>query len=84
MAATPQDLDNWIMSGRMSGSRWIIVARDTEGNDDYPIYLEEDEDLRNNVVFYHGVNLQEVREVLSLEPDRLFKHLTPESVLDSK
>jgi hypothetical protein len=85
MVATRTEVHEWIMRGRKQGARWIISVCDTHDYEDYPVYVAATGNLRALVSQYHGKNMQQINEIISLEPDGpTVEDLTPESFLQSQ
>ena len=86
MVATRQDVDQWIVEGRAKGARWIISVCDTYDYEDYPVFVNANEDLRAKVQYYHQeAKMQSVNEIISLEPGgKTIEDISPNSILNPK
>jgi hypothetical protein len=66
MAATREDVDRWIETAKAHGSKFIISVCDTFDYDDYPVYCDDINELREEYKGHHGVNMQIVNEIIRL------------------
>lgn len=63
MAATRADIQRWI-DARKDATHMIVVC-DTYDYDDFPVYVEKDQDVYEHYQNMHGKNMQKVMEVYS-------------------
>ena len=63
MTATLADIDRYIEEGQDQGARWVIVAVDRWDHDNYPIYVQANEDFWDK---WPDGNMQGVDEVYDL------------------
>jgi len=66
MAATKQDIIEWLKEGQENGSTHVIVVCDTYDWDDYPVFVKPEEDVQAHFKYYNGSNMQKVMEVYNL------------------
>ncbi len=69
MTATKSDIQGWFERGVAKGASHMIVVCDTFDHDDYPVFVEPDEDVRGKIDEYSGKNMQRVMEVYRLSDD---------------
>lgn len=69
MIPTRSDLRRWLLSGKEKGCTHMIVACDTFSWEDYPVYVEQGQDVREVEAEYKGENMQKVMEVYSFNHD---------------
>ena len=67
MAATKQDVDQWINEAKSRNCKYIISVCDTFEHDDYPVYCTNEEDLEKIKPTYDGVNMQRINEIITVE-----------------
>jgi hypothetical protein len=65
MTATLGDIDRYIEEGQDQGARWVIIAVDRWDHDNYPIYVQADEDFWDK--YPDANNMQGVDEVYDLD-----------------
>lgn len=70
MAATKQDISRWFDRGVVEGKSHLIVVCDTYDHDDYPVYVNPDQDAKEVAAMYNGKNMQRIMEVYSLSMDK--------------
>ena len=66
MAATKQDVDRWIATGKKNGATHIVSVCDTWNYEDYPVYVMPDEDVNKIASEYRGKNMQRINEIIDL------------------
>jgi hypothetical protein len=66
MAANKDIIKQWFKEGKKEGATHMIVVCDTFDYDDYPVYVQKDEDARTKASEYSGKNMQRVMEVYNL------------------
>lgn len=69
MAASKKDIRRWFIEGKKQGAPHMIVVCDTFDYNDYPVYVESGEDVREEYKKFNGPNMQQVMEVYSLNQD---------------
>ncbi len=65
-AATREEIAGWFDEGVRRGDRWMLVCCDTFDYEDYPVYVQADDDPHEAVRQHRGVNMQDVHEVYNL------------------
>lgn len=70
MAATRQDIRGWFNRAKEEGATHMVVVCDTFDNEDYPVSVLADQDVRDVVKEYDGKSMQRVMEVYDLSKDR--------------
>lgn len=72
MAASKNDIREWLERGNNGKYSHMIVVCDTWDYDDFPVYVKFDEVLEEEMKHHNGVNMEEIMEVynylLPLEP----------------
>lgn len=82
MVATRQEVNEWIEEGRQKKARWIISVCDTFDYEDYPVFVNVDESLKEKIRYYMTANMQTINEIISLELDGTVKEdLEPSTFL---
>lgn len=61
---TSAEIQGWFERGKREKATHMIVVCDTFDHDDYPVYVQRGEDVRERVAHY-GTNMQRVMEVYS-------------------
>ncbi len=69
MAASREDVDEWIEEAKETGARYIISVCDTWDWEDFPVYVMPDEDLEEKKKEYNGVNMHKINEVITINED---------------
>jgi len=71
MATTKEDISSWFDRGVKQGATHLIVAVDRFDHEDYPVYVQPDEDAREIVkTRFSGQNMQGAMEVYNLAKDK--------------
>ena len=65
---TIKDIKRWIKNAPKNATHMIVVC-DTFDYSDYPVYVNEFEDVHNIVEKYDNLNMQKVMEVYNLKKD---------------
>lgn len=68
MIATRSDVDEWIRIAKNKGDRYIISMRDTYDEEDYPIYVGIDVEIKKEIEFRLKQPMQEINEIISIDP----------------
>ena len=66
MATTQDDIRGWLMRGKRDGATHVIIATDTFGWTDYPVYVQPDEDVTTRLARVQGQDMIKVMEVYNL------------------
>lgn len=69
MAASREDIRDWLRRGKGKGATHMVVVCDTFDHDDYPVFVMPGEDARKKADEYNGKNMQRVMEVYNLGMD---------------
>lgn len=69
MAATREDIEEWLKNGIEQKCSHVIVVCDTFDYDDYPVYVSKTEDVKEKVKQYDGKQMQKIMEVYNLSLD---------------
>lgn len=69
MAATREEIQNWLIEAKQSGARWLIVVCDSYDYEDYPVAINPNEDFWKRYDEYDGRNMQRIMEVYDLNVD---------------
>lgn len=67
----------WLQQGIEENQTHVIVVCDTYDYEDYPVYVDETEDVREVEKKYNGQNMQRIMEVYNLKmniEDQLNQH----------
>ncbi len=70
MAATRQDIRSWFDRGVKSKATHLIVVCDTFDHEDYPVFVQENENVHEKAKEFNGKNMQRIMEVYNLSMDR--------------
>jgi len=63
-------LEEWFDNGITQKATHMIVVCDTFSHENYPVYVKEDEDCREQAKRYDGVNMQRLLEVYDLRKSK--------------
>jgi hypothetical protein len=66
MAASKQDVEEWIRRGYKQGAKYLVSVCDTFDYDDYPVFVKTDEELAAAKVKY-SQNMQRINEVIEIK-----------------
>ena len=69
MAATREDVNDWIKTAKERGCKYIISVCDTFDWDDYPVYCKDENGLIMQYDLYDGVNMQKINEIIRIDED---------------
>jgi hypothetical protein len=69
MGTTKADIREWLERGREKGATHVIVVCDTFDWDDYPVFVQPDQDAREVATSYDRRNMQKLMEVYRLDMD---------------
>jgi hypothetical protein len=69
MTATFQDIKRWVKEAKKQKATHLIVAVDTFDHDNYPVFVSEDEDIKERVAHFNGPNMQRIDEVYNMSMD---------------
>lgn len=65
---TKEDIKVWLNRAKPEHTHMIVVC-DGFDYEDYPVYVEENEDIREIEKKYNGINMQKIMEVYNLKID---------------
>jgi hypothetical protein len=63
---TKEDIRGWLERGLEDGATHIIVVCDTFDYEDYPVYVEKGQNVKEIARKYDGKNMQKIMEVYDL------------------
>ncbi|QQR76930.1 hypothetical protein IPJ63_01560 [Candidatus Nomurabacteria bacterium] len=69
MATTKNEIREWFLRGIEQGATHLVVVCDTFDHDDYPVFVESNENVKEVESEYNGKNMQKVMEVYNLSKD---------------
>jgi hypothetical protein len=69
MPTTQQDIRGWLLRGKAAGARYMLVVCDSFDYEDYPVFVNPNEDIQAKAQQYNGVNMQRIMECYDLEMD---------------
>ena len=69
MATTKNEIREWFLRGIEQGATHLVVVCDTFNHDDYPVFVESNENVKEVESEYNGKNMQKVMEVYNLSKD---------------
>lgn len=69
MAATKQDIREWLARGKKENATHVIVVCDSFDYDDYPVMVKKGQDAFAIAKEYDEKNMQRVMEVYNLSMD---------------
>lgn len=68
MAATKEEIREWLQRGIEQKSSHVIIAVDTWDYEDYPVFVSADEDVQEKVNSYNNKS-DRIMEVYNLKAD---------------
>ena len=69
MTASRKDVDNWINTAKTKECKYIISVCDTFDYEDYPVYIQDMNELILSIDKYAGVNMQKINEIIKINDD---------------
>lgn len=69
MATTRVEIARWFQEGVEQGATHMIIVCDTYDWEDFPVYVDPMEDVREKYAEHDGKNMEKVMEVYSLFQD---------------
>ncbi len=69
MAATKNEIREWFLRGIEQKATHLVVVCDTFDYDDYPVFVESNENVKEVESQYDRKNMQKVVEVYNLSMD---------------
>jgi hypothetical protein len=67
MAATPNEIKEWIAHAKELNATHLISVCDTFDWEDYPVYVMPGENLYLKKSKYDGLNMQKINEVIEIK-----------------
>lgn len=62
-------IEKWIERGKEKNCSHLLVVCDTFKYEDYPVFVERNEDIQAIIYKYVNINMQKVLEVYNLDDD---------------
>lgn len=69
MATTREDIKEWFLRGKSQGATHMLVVCDQFDYEDYPVFIQKDENVREKEKEYDAKEMQRVMEVYNLSKD---------------
>jgi hypothetical protein len=69
MAVSKSEIRRWIESGIKNGATHVIVVCDTFDHEDYPVYVMQNESVKDRVSYYQRASMQTIMEIYNLSMD---------------
>ena len=66
MSTTQSEIREWLQDGKKQNASHMLVVCDTFDYQDYPVYVNENEDVNEIYQKYNNTNMQKVMEVYNL------------------
>jgi hypothetical protein len=66
MAATRDDIRNWLQMGQQKGASHVIIMCDTFDWSDYPVYVQAWQNVAGHITDLNNTSMQEIMEVYNL------------------
>lgn len=66
---TAEDILGWLNRAKKENATHMLVVCDTFDWDDYPVFVSDEENVRDVYEQYHGKDMQKVMEVYNLSLD---------------
>ena len=66
MSTTQSEIREWLQDGKKQNASHMLVVCDTFDYHDYPVYVNENEDINEIYQKYNNTNMQKVMEVYNL------------------
>lgn len=63
---TKEDIRRWFESGKSQKATHMIIVCDTYDHEDYPVFVNEDQDVKEREAYYEHEHMQRVMEVYNL------------------
>lgn len=67
MATTKEDIKRWLERGKKRGSTHLIVVVDTFDHEDYPVFIQPEDDVHAKLKAIEGSSMQRAMEVYRLD-----------------
>lgn len=69
MGTSVSDIRRWLETGKTRGNKWMFVITDTYDYEDYPVYVNTDEEFWKERAYYNEKNMQRITESYNLQAD---------------
>lgn len=69
MAAGVSEIREWVERGVKTGATHVIIVCDKWDYTDYPVYVEQNESVHEQLLYYGKAEMQKVMEVYNLSMD---------------
>ena len=69
MATEKSDIQRWLERGKEEGATHLIVVCDSFDYEDYPVFVNSQENVHEKESEYNGKSMQRVMEVYNLSMD---------------
>ena len=69
MPTTKLNIKEWLERGKKTGAIYLIVVVDKFDYEDYPVFTDKDEDIRERIEQIDGKPMQQVMEVYKINED---------------
>lgn len=69
MAASLNEVNEWIKIAKKNNMKYIISVCDTYDWDDYPVYCKDKNQVNEERIKYDGVNMQKINEVINVDEE---------------
>lgn len=69
MTATKDKIREWLEQGVETGATHVIIVYDSWDYEDYPVYVDKDQSIHEEVAKRNGRNMLRVMEVYNLSMD---------------
>ena len=66
MAVGISEIRKWVESGIKTGATHVIIVCDTFDHEDYPVYVKQNESVKDRVSYYQRASMQEIMEIYNL------------------
>lgn len=76
MASTRLDVDRWIKSAKEQGKKFIISVCDTFEYDDYPVFCENEKEMKEEHKYYKSASMQKINEIIHIKDEEVIENLT--------
>lgn len=75
MAATREDVNRWIKYAKENKHKFIISVCDTFDYEDYPVYCNSVQEVREALPHYTFLNMQKVNEIIKIDGKKVIENL---------
>lgn len=64
---TTNEIDTWLIEAQMLNAKYLMIAIDTFDESNYPVYANNDDELKKKYEERDGVNMTEIKCVISVK-----------------